>query len=84
MRLVTPQPIYLVLGRLIRETDKAVLIRIIQVEDTKLPASVHEWFPLSQIVDSKITSLDETEEDGTLTLDRFNIKEWLIKEKGLI
>ena len=69
---------YLVLGYLIRETEKACYINIHEVEGETVDEIKGHWIPKSQIVDEKIQT--ESSED----FDRFNIKEWIMKERGLV
>ncbi len=71
------QPIYLVLGKRVKETDKAILITVWSVEGIDLDEPKNEWFPKGQIVDSKF-------EDEKTEADRFNVKKWIMDQKGLI
>lgn len=70
-------------GYIIRETEKAILIQVYQVDgkDTETPDDERKrdiWFPLSQV--STIHRDNGT--DGSY--DYIRVKEWLCKQKGLI
>ena len=78
MATYPPSKIYLVLGYLTRETEKAVLINIHEIEGAAVDEVQGHWIPKSQIVDQKLE--DSSSED----FDRFNIKEWILKERGLV
>jgi hypothetical protein len=79
-RILVQDPIYLICGKLLKETPKAVYIRVDSVEDNELTVPQNEWFPKSQIVDQKLA--DPVFEPDTL--DRFNAKRWIMQEKGLL
>ena len=77
MATYPPSKIYLVLGRSLRETEKAILITVHEIEDETVDEVKNYWFPKTQIVDVKLN--DDPEE-----LDRFNIKEWILQQNKLI
>jgi hypothetical protein len=76
-----PKPrkeIYLVLGYLIRETEKACLINIHEIEGSTVDEVLGHWIPKSQIVDS------QAQDPSSEEFDRFNIKHWIMNERGLV
>ena len=77
MATYPPSKIYLVLGILIKETEKAYLIAVHEIENETQDEVKNYWFPKTQIVDSKFS--DDPED-----LDRFNIKEWILQQNKLI
>jgi len=77
MATYPPSKIYLVLGFSLRETEKAILIAVHEVEGETVDEVKNYWFPKTQIVDIK---LNEDPED----FDRFNIKEWIMGQHNLI
>ena len=77
MATYPPSKIYLVLGYSMRETEKAILITVHEIEGETVDEVKNYWFPKTQIVDVKLN--DDPEE-----LDRFNIKEWILQQNKLI
>lgn len=77
--MATDPRIYLVLGYLVKETEKAMLIEVDTVENNPIDPPKREWFPKSQIVDTKI-NVDSNPQEK----DRFNIKHWILNEKGMV
>jgi hypothetical protein len=75
-----PDKTYQVQGFLIKETDKAVLIKVHLVDDEPPKVVADHWFPKSQLVDS-ITCEDP--EDLT-TMDSFVFKAWIMEQRGLV
>ena len=71
-------------GYIIRETEKAILIEVQQVNETRLEdkevpnGNRNMWFPLSQV--STIHRDNGT--DGSY--DYIRVKEWICKQKDLI
>lgn len=83
----SPKPgdrLHTVHGYIIRETEKAILIEVRQVNETTLvDAEVpggnrNMWFPLSQVS----TIHHDTGADGAY--DYIRAKEWICKQKDLI
>ena len=64
-------------GKLIRETEKALLIRVVEIEGEELPVPKEEWFPKTQVTDQRLS--DDPEE-----LDKFEAKRWIMEGKKLI
>lgn len=77
MATYPPSKIYLVLGILVKETEKAMLIEVHEIEGAAQDEVKNHWFPKTQIVDSKFAADPED-------LDRFNIKEWILQQNKLI
>lgn len=77
MATYPPSKIYLVLGYSMRETEKAVLIAVHEIEGETVDEVKNYWFPKTQIVDSKLS-------DSADDMDRFNIKEWILQQNKLI
>jgi hypothetical protein len=71
-------------GYIVRETDKAVLIEVMQVDNSKLDdkdvpgGSRNMWFPLSQV------STIHRSNDAGGEYDYIRAKEWICKQKDLI
>ena len=71
-------------GYIIRETDKAILIEVQQVNDTRLEdkevpgGNRNMWFPLSQV------SIISRAKDDSTNYDYIRAKEWICKQKDLI
>lgn len=74
-----PSKVYLVLGVLVRETPKAVLIQVHSIEGETEDELKNHWFPKTQIVDEKLS-----DDPASGELDRFNIKEWILQQNKLI
>lgn len=66
--MVASNWVHLDFGKILRVTDRALLVRLEDGEE--------DWFPLSQIADSGDYKAGDTK--GTIS-----ITEWLAKEKGL-
>lgn len=79
MATYPPSKIYLVLGVLVRETPKAVLIEVHSIEGETEDEIKNHWFPKTQIVDEKLS-----DDPASGELDRFNIKEWILQQNKLI
>jgi len=70
---------YKINGTIITETEKAVRFRIKGISD-KMWAEhnfVTEWFPLSQI--KSLTRVNSDSSD----MDSLEVKEWILRTKGL-
>ena len=71
-------------GYIVRETDKAILIEVMQVNETALAdaevpgGSRNMWFPLSQVA----TIYRDNGADGGY--DYIRAKEWICKQKDLV
>lgn len=82
--------IYTLQGYHMRETEKAVLFEVHQINgapwDPESGAdntrARQHWFPLSQV--KSITHAPKAVEDGTLEYDNIQVKEWILKSKELI
>lgn len=64
-------------GKFIRETEKALFIRVVEVEGEELPSPREEWFPKTQITDQRLS-------DDPEKLDKFDAKRWIMEGKNLI
>lgn len=73
------QEVFVVSGTTIKETEKAMLIRLTHVEDIEIiPDKVKpEWYPKSQITDIK-------EPEFPTDPIRYNMKRWILEGKGLV
>jgi hypothetical protein len=73
------QDVFVTTGTLIKETEKAMLLRITHVEDIECPENKvkPEWYPKSQITDIKAPEFPTDPY-------RFNMKRWILEGKGLI
>lgn len=71
-------------GYIIRETDKAILIEVQQVNETRLEdkevpgGDRNMWFPLSLV-----STIHRSKNSGN-DYDYIRAKEWICKQKGLI
>lgn len=64
-------------GKVQRESDKAILIRITSIGDRPFKTPRNEWFPFSQV--SKIHKNPNEENSDYLVAS-----EWIIEQKGLM
>lgn len=76
--------LYTIHGYIIRETDKAILIEVQQVNDTRLEdkevpgGNRNMWFPLSQV-----STIHRAKNSGN-DYDYIRAKEWICKQKDLV
>lgn len=79
MTTTTPAKTYQVEGKIIKETERAVFICVMQVDTKKLnPADYkNDWFPKSQLIDYVFP---EFPNDPA----KFVVKDWILREKGYI
>lgn len=78
--MATDPRIYQVEGRLIKETAKAVLVRIDLIDDEPCSPAKSYWFPKSQVVDSIL--VDPIFEPDSL--DKFTMKHWIMDQHGFV
>jgi hypothetical protein len=81
----TPSPQITLLGYHLRESDKAVLFKVHQVDGEEwTPESGSNkdrdhWFPLSQM-SKQVYSRDGTEGE----MDSITVSQWICEQKGLV
>lgn len=73
------QEVFVTTGTIIKETEKAMLLRLTHVDDIPIVETKvkPEWYPKSQITDTKFP---EFPTDPI----RFNMKRWILEGKGLV
>lgn len=67
---------YSLQGSIIRETEKAILFQVEEINGLPIDDSPQEWFPLSQVK----SILRSTNSD----LDKIEVKEWILQQKELL
>jgi hypothetical protein len=68
---------YQIKGNSIRETEKAVLISIISIDDEPQAEVKNYWMPKTQVVDMIFS-------DDPVELDTFTVKHWIMDQNGLV
>lgn len=80
-----PDPV-LIEGRIVRETEKAVLFNVRVVNGRSIENPRNEWFPISQMKSRTIAAppkdpYQDPEEDE---LDTMKMSHWICQTKGLV
>lgn len=77
-----PRPVsghVILVGTSIKETDKAILFKILEISGLKLVTPAQEWFPISQMLNRKINPPS----DVASTEDQISVSRWIYDTKGL-
>ncbi len=79
--------IHTVHGYIQRQTDKAILIEVWQVNEREVPVpegqpNRNTWFPLSQV--TTIHTSPGGNADSAMEYDYIRVKEWILKQKDLL
>lgn len=89
MRVSKPEPDpVLIEGTRIRETEKAILFCVKQVNGRVLPESKNEWFPISQMKSALTLAPDPEDpfnsEEESKAMDWMKMSHWICSTKGLV
>lgn len=79
--------LHTVQGYIMRQTEKAILIEVWQVNGKDIPCpdqipNRNMWFPLSQV--STIHTAPPGNADAAMEYDYIRAKEWILKQKDLL
>lgn len=76
---------YKINGTILTETEKAVRFKIKGISD-KIWAEhnfITEWFPLSQVKSLTRVNLDSTSDLNNSEMDSMEVRDWILRSKGL-
>jgi hypothetical protein len=79
VRIIHTQTWVTCLGYRIRESDKAVLFKVHQVDGEEVEKVADHWFPLSQMK-SQVYSHEANDGD----MDTITVSQWILEQKGLL